>query len=272
MHVEELRRTRIAGHVGSRNLGSRLVAAMAIVAWKAEKSAAQLAERLESQRRGLEEQLTQAYEQADQAVASMQRELRTKELLAADLRGVYDQASRTVGGVHAASRGGNATGALAMANAAAAALLGGPSVPRASPGPNQAGPSAGSRRRHTSPLAAIPELSDKSIGGQTIHEADYAPGDFAAGGGGARRGVTADVGTGTSNSKAASWDDALRHMMGEGGLISSPASGSAEVPRQRRNPTAAPSPATGSQVLLHSAVEAPVFATPPRTTRQNGLY
>merc|ERR1719215_1477370 len=181
VHVEELRRTRIAGHVGSRNLGSRLVAAMAIVAWKAhihsvkaEKSAAQLAERLESQRRGLEEQLTQAYEQADQAVASMQQELWTKELLAAGLRGVYDQASRTVGGVHAASRGGNATGAPSMANAAAAALLGGPSVARGSLGRNQAGgPSAGSRHRHTSPLAAAATLESpkKSFEKQTFHVA-----------------------------------------------------------------------------------------------------
>jgi len=273
VHIEELRRTRIAGHVGARNLGSRLVAAMAIVAWKAhihgtktEKAAAQLAERLENERRGLEEQLTQAYEQADQAVASMQRELRTKELLAADLREVYDQASRTAGGAHAASRGGDfrhgggPAGTVAMNNIAAAAMLG--------------GPSAGSRRRHTSPLAAAaatPELPDQSFDEQTFHEADYAPGDFAAGGGGGgRRGLTPDAGMGTSNSKAANWDGALRRITGDEGLTPSPGR-CLEASRQSRNPRGEASPA-GSQVLLRGGAEAPVFATPPQMTKRNGLY
>jgi len=286
VHIEELRRSRIAGHVGARNLGSRLVAAMAIVAWKAhihstkaEKAAAQLAERLENERRGLEEQLTQAYEQADQAVASMQRELRTKELLAADLREVYDQASRTAGGAHAASRGsdlrhGGTAGTVATANEAAAALLGGQSGARSCPGLNQtSAPSIGSRRRHTSPLAAAaatPELPEQYCEEQTVYEADYAPGDYAAGGGGGRHGLTLDTGMVTRNSKAANWDSALWRMTGDEALAPSPGRRT-EAPRQSCNPRGAASPAD-SQVLLRGGAEAPVFATPPQMTRRNGHY
>jgi len=96
--IQHLCRAELARRCQERSSLNTWLAALAISLWKfhlqelkAEESLSMVVQ-LQQERSTLEESLASAYEQVDQVMATMQREMRNKELLAADLREVTLQA------------------------------------------------------------------------------------------------------------------------------------------------------------------------------------